>query len=70
MTTIKIHNAETGEIIEREMNAEELADLKTRQAETQARKLAEAELKANQEAAQIKLVALGLTPNDLRALGL
>ena len=70
MTTIKIHNAETGEIIEREMNAEELADLKTRHAETQARKLAEAELKANQEAAQIKLVALGLTPNDLKALGL
>lgn len=70
MPTIKIHNAETGEIIEREMNAEELADLETRQAETKARKLAEAELKANQEAAQIKLVALGLTPDDLAALGL
>jgi hypothetical protein len=25
MTTIKIHNVETGEVIEREMNAEELA---------------------------------------------
>ena len=70
MTTIKIHNAETGEIIEREMNAEELADLATRKAENEARKLAEAQLKANQEAAQIKLAALGLTADDLKALGL
>ena len=29
MTTIKIHNVETGEVIERDMNAEELAQWET-----------------------------------------
>ncbi len=67
---IKIHDAETGEVIEREMNATELAiiaqdkidrDAKQEQAET---------AQAAKEAAEAKLAVLGLTTDDLRALGL
>lgn len=70
MPLIKIHNAETGEIIEREMNSDELAQFEAdkiaRQIEEQ--KLAEA---ANKRSAAIaKLQALGLDEDDLKALGL
>ena len=69
-TTVVIHNLETGEIIEREMTAAELKqaekDKKAYQAE-----LAEAQAKADAKvAAQRKLAALGLTVEDLTALGL
>ena len=47
MTTIKIHNVETGEVIEREMNAEELAQWETDNAKAIA-------------AAEAKLAELGL----------
>ena len=68
--TIKIHNATTGEIIEREMNKEELAQLQIDSA-NEATKLAAAEAKAAAKAAaQAKLAALGLTVEDLQALGL
>ena len=67
---ITIYDCETKETIEREMNNSEFAqyekDVKTaqtRQAEAEAR----AEAKA---AAQAKLAALGLTVEDLQALGL
>ena len=65
-----IVNIETGEIIERELNKEELAqnakDLYASEA-----KQAEAEAKAvAKAAAESKLAALGLTTDDLRALGL
>ena len=71
---IRIVNLETGEVVEREFNAEELAqqqidtaaDLAARQAkETEAEALAEAKA-----IAQAKLAALGLTVEDLTALGL
>ncbi len=67
---IKIHNAETGEIIEREMNELELAQLQETRAAGLARKQAEAEAAAKRAAAEAKLAALGLTADDLRALGL
>ena len=70
MPTIKIHNAETGEIIEREMNAEEIADMELRYAEKLARLAAEEEAKAKRQAALNKLAALGLDTDDLKALGL
>ena len=70
MPTIKIHNAETGEIIEREMNAEEIADMELRYAEKLARLAAEEEAKAKRQAALAKLAALGLNTDDLKALGL
>jgi hypothetical protein len=68
--TVIIHNIETNEIIEREMNEEELEqyqsfadDCNKRQAEAEA----EAQAKATAEG---KLASLGLTTDDLRALGL
>jgi hypothetical protein len=67
---IKIHNTETGEIIEREMNAEELAQIKADELELTAKIEAEAKAEAAKSAAQAKLAALGLTAEDLKALGL
>ena len=67
---IKIHNTETGEIVEREMNAQELAQYDKEQAQAEAAATKQAEAKAAKEAAEAKLAALGLTSNDLKALGL
>lgn len=62
---IKIHNAETGEIIEREMNAEELAQLGVDKAKAQA----EAATKAEAEAARAALLAkLGITEEEAKLL--
>ena len=74
MPTIKIHNATTNEVIVREMNDEELKQYKNDEAlekeriELQA--ISEAEKAAKKLAAEAKLAALGLTTDDLRALGL
>ena len=68
--TIQIHNIESGEIIEREMNAKELAKYNESIESTNNMK-AELEEKVQAKAiAQGKLAALGLTTDDLRALGL
>ena len=67
---IKIHNVATGAIIEREMNDEEFAQLEIDIANEKAR---QAEIQAKVEAkasAQAKLAKLGLTVEDLTALGL
>jgi hypothetical protein len=67
---IRIHNAETNEIIDREMDNAEFAKYQSDQAEAEAKE-AEAEAKAQAKtAAQAKLAALGLTVEDLTALGL
>lgn len=66
---ITIHNAETNEIIEREMTVEEIAFLKTANEPYQPTE-EELFVIAAKEAAQSKLAALGLTTEDLRALGL
>jgi hypothetical protein len=65
----RIHNTETGEIIDREMTDEEFA---LYQESFKDPILSEAEIKANSEKAeaQAKLEALGLTADDLKALGL
>ena len=68
--TIKIHNAETGEIIEREMNADELKQWNKDKANAEAELANETKAAAAKEAAQAKLAALGLTVDDLAALGL
>ena len=66
---IRIHNAETNEIIDREMTDAEFAQYKADQAEAQA-KQAEAQAKAEAKSlAQAKLAKLGLTMADLEALG-
>ena len=67
---IKIVNAETGEEVEREMNAQELAQYNADAAEAAAKEKAKAQETAAKEAAQAKLAALGLTTDDLKALGL
>jgi hypothetical protein len=64
------HNAMTGEIVERDATAEELANAKASEAATKARHLEETTAAAAKEAAQTKLAALGLTADDLKALGL
>lgn len=65
-----IHNAKTGEIIEREMTEAELLQAE-KDAERQLIRLAEGQAQANAKAAaEAKLEALGLTAEDLKALGL
>jgi len=67
---VRIHNIETNEIIDREMNDQEFEAYQINQ-EIEAQRLAEAEAKAQAKAAaQTKLAALGLTVSDLEALGL
>jgi len=67
---IKIIDVATGTEIDREMNDAEFAQYEKDQASYQAEK-AEAEAKAQAKAtAEGKLAALGLTTDDLRALGL
>jgi hypothetical protein len=64
----------TGEITERELNAQEIAQQEIDEANIQAiaaAREAEVEAKAQAKAtAEGKLAALGLTTDDLRALGL
>jgi regulator of protease activity HflC (stomatin/prohibitin superfamily) len=62
---IKFHNVETGEVIEREMNAEELAQWEADKAEAAERK-AEAEAKAAQKAALLE--RLGITEDEAKLL--
>jgi hypothetical protein len=62
---IKIHNVETNEIIEREMNAEELAQRETDQAETLTLQAAEAQKAADKAALLSKL---GITEDEARLL--
>ena len=67
---IRVHNADTDEVIDREMTDDEFANYEKYMAEREIRK-AEAEAKkAAKAAAQAKLAALGLTVEDLQALGL
>ena len=67
---VRVHNSETNEIIDREMNDTEFEQYEIDVANA-ATKKAEAEAKAQAKiAAEGKLAALGLTTDDLRALGL
>ena len=67
---VTIHNVETGEIFERNLTKEEIAQPAIDTAAALAAQ-AEAEAKAQAKAAaEGKLAALGLTTDDLRALGL
>jgi hypothetical protein len=62
---IKEHNIETGEIIEREMNAKELLQYKADQAEIESKALAEAQKAADKTAL---LAKLGITEDEARLL--
>jgi len=67
---ITVHNVETGEIFERDLTEQEIAQSAIDKTETE-RLLAERETRAQAKiAAEGKLAAIGLTTDDLRALGL
>lgn len=67
---VRIHNIETNEVIDREMTDDEFAAY-TAQKQLDAEQAAlESEAMAAKESAQAKLEALGLTADDLKALGL
>lgn len=67
---VRIHNVETDEIIDREMTEAECEVHLADQAAYQAAKVL-SETQANAKAAaEAKLAALGLTTDDLKALGL
>jgi hypothetical protein len=63
--TIKIHNLETGEIIEREMNVQELAQFEAEQVENQIEKEVIA-TKAAEKAALLE--KLGITAEEAQLL--
>tara|TARA_R110000868_G_scaffold406828_1_gene687560 strand:+ start:692 stop:904 length:213 start_codon:yes stop_codon:yes gene_type:complete len=63
----RIHNADTGEIIDREMTPDELTAYKNH---NQVLKELTDKAEAAKIAAEIKLTALGLTLDDVTALGL
>jgi len=65
-----IHNVETGEIVEREMTDDELAQWELDKAAALAEKKARGDAIAAKQAAEAKLAVLGLTADDLKALGL
>ena len=67
---IKIVNCETGEEIVREMNDEEFANYQIDVAKGKAKEETQAKAEAEKAAAEAKLAALGLTADDLKALGL
>ena len=64
---IRIHNIETDEVIDREMTDDEFAQYEANAAAELERKTAN---EAAKSAAQAKFEALGLTVDDLKALGL
>jgi hypothetical protein len=65
-----IHNLETGEIKEVPLSEEDLATLAIDKLEADFMESQKTKAKADKEAAQAKLAALGLTVDDLKALGL
>ena len=65
MSTIKIHNSQTGEVIEREMNAEELAQLEADRVKAES----DAQAKAEVQAAKAALLKkLGITEEEAKLL--
>jgi hypothetical protein len=77
MTTkpiIQDHNVETNEVVTREMTDSELEqyekDMQLANEKMLAQQIAEAAKETAKETAQAKLAALGLTIDDLKALGL
>ncbi len=66
----KIIDLATGEETLRDYTPEEMAEVAEAEAEAQALAQQQAQLETAKIAAQAKLAALGLTTNDLKALGL
>ena len=67
---IRIHNSQTDEVIDREMTDDEYTAWLEQKAVDDAKAEVQAKAEADKETAQAKLETLGLTANDLKALGL
>jgi len=67
---IREHNMETGKIIDREMTDIEFASYEANKAEAAMKAQAEAAAQTQKATAEAKLIALGLTADDIKALGL
>lgn len=67
---IRIHDLTTNEVIDREMTDTEFEAYQAEQSIELAETQAQSEILATKEAAQAKLLALGLTQEDLIAMGL
>jgi hypothetical protein len=67
---VRIHDTATNEVIDREMNDQEFEVYEAEQAAVIAEQTAANKAREDKEAAQSKLAALGLTTDDLKALGL
>ena len=67
---VKIVDITTGEEIVRDATDAEIAQMELDAANAQKRKQEEAEAETKRQAALDKLAALGLEPDDLKALGL
>lgn len=65
-----IHNIATNEITERPYTAEEIAEVEAEQIESTKRREDANKAQADKAVAVAKLSALGLTEDDLKALGL
>jgi hypothetical protein len=63
-------NAETGESVEREATPKEVQDRLKIEQELEQEATLKAEKEVKRKAAEAKLAALGLTADDLKALGL
>jgi hypothetical protein len=68
--TIRIHDLSTNEVIDREMTDDEFAAYQAQQDLDAIQAQQDLEAISAKEAAQAKLAALGLTADDLKALGL
>lgn len=67
---IRIHNLKSDEVIDREMTDAEFAQYELDKAKSEEAAKAEEDKVIAKAAAEAKLEALGLTPDDLKALGL
>ncbi len=65
---VRIHNLETGEILDREMNADEIKQREIDAANAKTRLDAIAAQQAARTSALTKLAALGLTPEEINAI--
>lgn len=65
---IRIHDVETGEVIDREMTTEELAQLAKDRAEAEATKAKVEAADTAKKSAIAKLAALGLSADEVNAL--
>lgn len=65
MSTIKIHNVETGEVVIREMNAEELAQSEADKIKAEAEALVKVQAAAQRQAL---LAKLGITEDEAKLL--